>query len=341
MNKLVTAILLIASSLSLHAQRRHELPEVTVTSEGREVTHLTGYVREVSLLTSYSDTVTLFREKMVDFMVPGKRAGKYKGWYTPRVLSVNSYYRFTNSVGMDSVSNYFSRHFSWADLMSVADEVYLPSKLWDNAGRDTIRGRYGDVTRWSRIGDDVSIRLDVLADTTACRWMPFITSFMHKNTEFDKLIVGYEYRDIESGILRPAELAHITFDVESSGRGRPIFSMFKPDEPIFVSTRADLYITDSEYISVKQAKAIEKAQIGEMAIEPPEDITPPEEEMMSLMARVNNIDHVGRHVAITGDKRLAGIKDLFSTRRNVWQIFRDLISPPRYNMNISTFPNIH
>ncbi|MCM1320286.1 MAG: hypothetical protein NC217_07905 [Muribaculaceae bacterium] len=340
MNKLATAILFIVSAVSICAQRRYELPEVVVTSKGREVLHLTGYMRELSQLTSYSDTVTLFREKMVDFMVPTKRAKGYHGWLTPRVLAVNSYYHFTSDNGLDSVSDYFSRHFSWADLVNIVDEAYLPAKLREADGCDTIHGRFGDISRWKRHGDNVSIRLDALADTTARRWVPYIYTFMHDNAEFDKLIVKYEFQDIESGRLWPGELSRISFDVETSGRGRPIFGMFKPDEPIFVSTHADLYITDREYLSVKQAKALAKADIEEIAILAPAETDAPQEDILALIDRVEKIDHIGRHVAITGDKRLAGIKDLFSTRRNSWQIFKDLISPPRYNMNISTFPNL-
>ena len=46
-----------------------ELPEVLVETRARKVLHMLAYVREYSTLSTYSDTVTLFREKMVDFMI--------------------------------------------------------------------------------------------------------------------------------------------------------------------------------------------------------------------------------------------------------------------------------
>ena len=46
-----------------------ELDEVVVESSKRPILHILGYLREYSTLTSYSDSVLLFREKMVDFML--------------------------------------------------------------------------------------------------------------------------------------------------------------------------------------------------------------------------------------------------------------------------------
>ncbi|MDE6097647.1 MAG: carboxypeptidase-like regulatory domain-containing protein, partial [Muribaculaceae bacterium] len=47
-----------------------ELPEVVVESRRRRVLHVLAYVREYSTLTTYTDSVFLFREKMVDYMLP-------------------------------------------------------------------------------------------------------------------------------------------------------------------------------------------------------------------------------------------------------------------------------
>ncbi len=90
----------------------YELPEIVVDSKRHKVLHLIGYVREYSTLSTYTDTVVLFREKTVDFMIPTKRADKYKGWTNPRVLASKSYYHFSNSEGLDSVSKYFRQNFS-------------------------------------------------------------------------------------------------------------------------------------------------------------------------------------------------------------------------------------
>ena len=45
-----------------------ELPEVIVATRQKSILHMLAYVREYSSLTTYTDTISLFREKMVDFM---------------------------------------------------------------------------------------------------------------------------------------------------------------------------------------------------------------------------------------------------------------------------------
>ncbi len=64
----------------------YDLPEMTVNSRDHQVLHLTGYVREYSTLSTYTDTVLLFFEKTVDFMIPAKNIKNYKGWSLPAYL---------------------------------------------------------------------------------------------------------------------------------------------------------------------------------------------------------------------------------------------------------------
>ena len=104
MRYLIVIIILMLSPVSYIFGSGHEatvLPEVLVVSGHKKLLHLLAYVREYSTMTTYTDTVFLFREKMVDYMLP---AGKvdFKGWSTPRVLTSRSYYRFSNSHGLRS-----------------------------------------------------------------------------------------------------------------------------------------------------------------------------------------------------------------------------------------------
>ncbi len=82
-----------------------ELPEVVIESKGHKVMHMLAYVREYSTLTTYTDTVFLFREKMADYMIVPDKGTRFRGWTTPRTLKTKSYYRFTNAQGVDSVSD--------------------------------------------------------------------------------------------------------------------------------------------------------------------------------------------------------------------------------------------
>ncbi len=81
-----------------------ELPEFVVESREHRVLHMLAYVREYSTLSTYSDTIFMFREKMVDYMLPSDNKVRFNGWNNPRILTSKSYYRFTNSLGLDSVA---------------------------------------------------------------------------------------------------------------------------------------------------------------------------------------------------------------------------------------------
>lgn len=87
------------------SEKVSELPEVIVKSSQQRLLHILAYVREYSTLATYTYTIFLFREKMVDYMLPSDNKIKFKGWTYPRVLTCKSYYRFTNNNGLDSVSD--------------------------------------------------------------------------------------------------------------------------------------------------------------------------------------------------------------------------------------------
>lgn len=160
----------------------YDLPEITIAPGKRHVLHLTAYVREYSTLTTYTDTIFLFREKTLDFMIPSRNAGKYRGWTQPRLLASRSCYRFSSAGGTDSVSNRFGQHFSWSDWIGIPAAVDLPPRLHtDTAAADTIRGRYSPWSIWRRNADDVSIDINVLADTAARRWVPAL--FAHSRRD--------------------------------------------------------------------------------------------------------------------------------------------------------------
>ena len=127
-------------------ESKAQLSEIVVESRRHKVLHMLAYVREYSTMTTYTDTVFLFREKMVDYMLTPDGSVKFGGWSTPRVLTGRSYYRFTDDCGLDSVSDTGSYHFSWSDWVGVAPAVRLPLSLtaveW---GADTLQGRYSPV----------------------------------------------------------------------------------------------------------------------------------------------------------------------------------------------------
>lgn len=293
------------------SDRSVELPEVVVKSQKNNVLHILALVREHSTLATYTDTVTMFREKWVDFMVPGRKASGFKGWMTPRILSSRSYYRFTNDSGLDSVSDRFNQHFSWTDWVGVIDRIPIPESM---AGPDaptlTLYGKYSPTEVWNRRGDDITLSVDALADTASRRWLPNMSDFFRHNLDFERLRINYSFCDVAVDTLYARDLAGISFNIESRGRGRSMFRFNKPDEPFFVTTYAEIFMVDKEYIKPSEARkwenlAFPRALLDSMPM--PEEVPERLPAVLALMERVDAIDHYERRSRLQPDWRMGNL----------------------------------
>ena len=290
----------------------YALPEVTVKTGKRPILHIIGFAREISTLTTYSDTITLYREKWVDFMLPVGKKSRYKGWTSPRILKSKSYYRFTNSGGLDSVSDRSDHHFSWSDWLSLPQRTSLPDIIaGQRDGCDSIMGRYSPAEVWSRTGDDVTVDVDVLADTITRRWIPRLSSFFRQDLEFDRVILNYSFSEVDTFAVRPQNLDHMSAYIESEGRGHGMFRFNRRDEPFFVTTYTDINIIDREYMTTGNAKRIEKnpAEALDLALVPlSAELQSKDEAIAQLIDRVNSINHDAIRLAIIPDKRVGNFK---------------------------------
>ena len=270
-----------------------ELPEVIVATKKKSILHMLAYVREYSSLTTYTDTISLFREKMVDFMVPQDSKLKYIGWTKPRIISSKSYYHFRNSEGLDSVSDECDHHFSWSDWIGVNPLMTLNKNLIKTEiGSDTLKGKYSHSEIWNKNKDKVAIDINVLADPASRRWVPDIEGYFKENIDFENFKVHFNYDNVTGDLLLPNDLTNYSFNIESVGRGRPLFRFNRPDEDYFVNTYAEVYFLDKEFISLKEAKKWEKHNFNTDEIEIFEAYEAPELQphILSLIERVENID---------------------------------------------------
>lgn len=287
----------------------HDLPEFVVESRKNSVLHMLAYVREYSTLTTYSDTIFMFREKMVDYMIPPSRKSRFKGWTLPRTLLSKSYYRFTNSTGLDSVSDECDHHFSWSDWVGIPALARLPESICrTESSTDTIRGKYSPSEIWNKSGDRLILDVNVLADTTARRWLPGFHAIRRDDIDFERLTLNLVYDNVLDQTVSANELTGYSFEIESDGRGRRMFMFNGVDQQVFVSTKADVYIMEREFITPKEARkwSSRKHRLEESVIyEPPEapDLDPQTE---LLIDRVNKVSHEKTRLSLAPDKRLAG-----------------------------------
>jgi hypothetical protein len=286
-----------------------ELPEVVVEAKQQRMLHILAYVREYSTLTSYTDTVTMFREKMVDFMLPTDEKTRFKGWHYPRLLNTRSYYQFTNANGLDSVSDRCNHYFTWSDWIGLIPNTQIPLNLVNTENStDTIFGKYSPTEIWIKNSDRLAVDVDVMADTTSRRWVPNISHFFKKDdTDFEQFRLKINYDNVISNEVGPLELTGYSYNIESRGRGRGMFQFSRHDQPFFVTTYAEVYILDKEFITVKEAKKWDKLNLSEeIEIFEPEEAPDLSASTLALIDSVNNIDADQVRLSIKPDERLIG-----------------------------------
>ena len=285
-----------------------ELPEVVVTSDKRQVLRLTGYVREYSSLSTYTDTILLFREKTVDFMLPLVKARKFDGRPYQRVLASKSYYRFTDCWGLDSVSDHFGYYFSWSDWIGLIDHIDLPEKLRGREeATDTVYGRYSPAALWRRKNGDVYIDIDVLADTTGHVPVLGLSSFTRGgDMDFAQFTMKYTFTNADDTCVKAEDISRIAMNIETDARGRSMSRLSRIDEPLAVNTYAEIYITDIEYMTVADARRLDKSapRSEDAGINPPADAPPLQPAIKEMIERVERVKHSDRRLANRPDDRL-------------------------------------
>ncbi len=289
--------------------REYQLPELVVSDSRKKILHVVALVREQSTLSTISDTVFMFREKLVDFAIPNSTS-KYQGWTLPRIISSKSYYRFTDDHGLDSVSDTYLRNFSWCDLINLHLGDTIPPVIRSSENTsDTIRGRYRASRIWSRDSIGATLHLDVLADNANLQRFPFISRFVRdEDLDFRQLDIRYDFDVMPSGLLNAESINSYSMRIESKGRGDERLPVFKRRQSGYVDTYSTTYIIGREYISKKEAEQWRKQRFSfsdaDLAIQ---GIIPPRAaEIDSLIARVENIDRNSIRLDIIPDKDLAG-----------------------------------
>lgn len=279
----------LSRSGGAEAARTRRLPEVIVQSRRKDanVMHIAGIIREYSFLQTHFDTVFLFRDKLVDFMIPLPSIKKFYGWKTARILRSDSYYQFFDYNGRDSVSDRYYLNFSLGNRLSLPSRVIIARSKKDNP--------------------DFTIAL--IDNPDAETWQPGVSSFLTRNTDVNKFDVRYFFENVEGmDLILPVYISKADYTLESYGTLKQSRLPGLANRPYQVNTKAELYITDRNFITVKEAKkflnsptlALEKCEFTSM------DVPPLPAELQELVERVNAIDHLRLRLDEKPDSILKG-----------------------------------
>lgn len=311
------------------------LPEFVVKSNGEMLLHVLAYVREYSTMSTYTDTIFLFREKMVDFMLPSKKSKSKLGWSLPRILRSDSYYRFTDCYGLDSVSATCRHHFSWSDWIGIPALKPVPKSLAKvTSGVDTIRCRKAPAEIWQKSNDRIDLKLHLLSDSVRHNWLPEFANVFNDRVEFYSFDVDYTYENVLKSYISPTDLSFFSFNIESNGRGRDMFRFNHRNQPVFISSRTEVYVLDREYISGGEAKKWCKRNflLEDLPMLESPDAPKLGNEILSLMKRVENIDTTQVRIDSEVDHRIgyqSGVNN-YELGRRLINTFKDFVGITAY-----------
>lgn len=283
-----------------------ELPEVRVDGRAPKLLHILAYVREYTTLTTYTDTIFLLREKMVDYMLSDGPKVKFEGWNSPRTLTSRSFYHFSNSLGLDSVSDTNHLHFSWSDWMALPPTKDIPAPLGGKeAASYQLPGRFNPSEVWQKEADTITVAVSALDADSARLWVPTFNAFFRTHLDFESFKTSYRYTAADETRLQPVNLDRYSFHIASTGRGRDMFMFNHVDQPVFVETDTEFYVIDREYITVKEARKWEKRQfdINQVGLYVPYNVPEFSPAMQQLIARVEAIDTDALRLSAVADQK--------------------------------------
>lgn len=241
----------------------YDLPEVIISPRSRPLLYLTGYVREVSSLFGSSDSVTIFRESIVDFMLPVGET-RVKGWKKPRELTSKTYVRMTNAEGLDSVSN----HTDYDYLLWTGTFGVIPSSVNVPAGfgkgisfaSDTVMGKYTPKFVWQKSNGTFRCRKDGLADRKGHVYTPWQLKAMGLTTDLNELSQNYVFETTGGDQPTLADISSFSLSISLLIKSKLLKSLYKSSKPVCQKSYVEVYITGREYLTDEEAKKRKKSR---------------------------------------------------------------------------------
>lgn len=273
--------------------QEYELPEIVIIPGSRPLLHLTGYMREITSVLSSSDSVTLFKESVVDFLVPVEKT-KVKGWNKARELASKTYVRMSNSSGLDSVStNHEYEFILWGNRKGlIPSAAKIPDKIkGTDVACDTIMGKYYPKIIWLKNGDVTRWYGDALANEKNHITTPWALKIFGLTTDVTEISENYVFDTPDGGFIRPTDLRQVSVTIDMLAKGKLFKKTFDSSSPVNVRTYMELYLTDREFLSVEEGKSLknEIPSIESSEILAPTNANPLHPAIRRTVERVNSL----------------------------------------------------
>lgn len=272
--------------------KNYVLPEIVIIPGARPLLHLTGFMRETASVLCASDSVTLIKESIVDFLVPVEKS-KVKGWRDVRELASKTYVRMTNNQGLDSVSDrhQYDMMLMASDFMAIPASIKIPESIkGKKIACDTIMGKYTPKNIWMKNDAVTRCYRDGLADNKDHTMSPFLFKLFGLTTDFKDMSVNYVFATSDSDELKPTDLQQVSLSLNLIARGKMFKMAMGNSSSMDVRSYVELYLTDREFLSDEEGKDLKKNPpvIKASDIVAPADATPVLPAIRSIVERVNS-----------------------------------------------------
>ncbi len=273
--------------------QEYELPELVISPGARPLLHLTGYMREVTSVLSSSDSVTIFKESVVDFLVPVEKT-KVKGWNKARELASKTYVRMSNSSGLDSVSTSHEYKFMlWGNRLSlIPHATKIPDKIKGvDLACDTVMGKYYPKIIWWKNGDVTRWHGDALANEKNHVTSPWALKLFGLTTDVTEISENFVFETPDGDFIGPSDLRQVSITIDMLAKGKLFKKTLDSSSPVNVRTYMELYLTDREFLSEEEGKSLKKEipTIESSDILAPTNANPLHPAIMRTVERVNSL----------------------------------------------------
>lgn len=242
-----------------------QLSEVVVSPGEAPLMYITAYMREYASSFGSKDSLTIYEEGIVDFLIPVEKT-KVKGWRKPRILASKQYQRHTDSAGLDEVSNQADDIFLMASNLNIfpsseGSALNMPEKIASASGTttETVFTKNNTKMDWQRNGDIIRLSHDIMTRYENHVYSPTAFKLLGATVDITESVGSYVFicGDGERTIT-PADLCQLSLSLKLTGRGKMFKWGFDSKSPVDIRNYIEIYVIDRAYVTEKEGKELKK-----------------------------------------------------------------------------------
>ena len=242
-------------------ERSYEIDEVKVTPGDKKVLRLLCYVREYVGISAFTDTTTIFKEHMVDYLIPVERKAKLSSSCDARILTSRIYTRSVDeekdTVEISTKGGPSLLFLATIDSSSVAEpESFKDTDVLPKSYTKT--GKYGPICIYRKTQNAFTCFRDGLADEKNHIMSPAVLKLLGARMDFTQLYKSLSFRMSGSNTYGPADLTSATFALEAIGMGKFFKSSNPHKKPVEIKSLMEIYVAKRYYLTTEEAKQIKK-----------------------------------------------------------------------------------